>query len=109
MVKEGLHDFLGFDIPVEGKITARQALTLNRVEEELPFTSDVAKADDIELQDITKNATRSAENLIEQLDGESSEDLPMRELLSLDKQLICIRASLKFETAKEVELQQHIE
>ena len=45
--KEGLCD-LGFDIPT-GKVTAQQAVKLNRVEEELPSASDVAKADDIEL------------------------------------------------------------
>ena len=44
---------LGFDIP-KGKLTARQATLLNRVEEELPSESDVAKADDIELQEITE-------------------------------------------------------
>ena len=83
--KEGLHN-LGFDIP-RGKITARQAVMLNRVEEELPSLTDIAKADDIELQEIMENAARSTGNLIVQLEGESSDDLPMRELLGLDKQL----------------------
>ena len=41
---------LGFDIP--SKVTARQAVMLNRVEEDLPSKSDVAKADDIELQEM---------------------------------------------------------
>ena len=48
--KEGLRD-LGFNIP-RGKITARQVVMLNSMEEELPSTSDVAKADNIELQEI---------------------------------------------------------
>ena len=39
---------------------------LNSVEEGLPSISDVAKADDIELQEITKNAARSTEDLIAQ-------------------------------------------
>ena len=39
--KERLHD-IGFDIP-RGKLMARQAVMLNRVEEELPSASDVAK------------------------------------------------------------------
>ena len=52
---------------------------LNIIEEEQPFMSDVARADDTELQEIMKNAVRSMENLIEQLEGESSEDLPMHE------------------------------
>ena len=57
---------------------------MKRVEEELPSTYNIAKAGDIELQGITKNAARSKDNLIEQLDGESSEYLPMHEVLSLD-------------------------
>ena len=67
---------LGFDVPV-GKLTPQQSVMLNKAEEELPSTSDVDKADDIELQEITENASRSTENLIQQLEGESSEDLPM--------------------------------
>ena len=50
MGKEELYE-LGFNIP-RGKIMALQAVMLNRVEEELPSTSDIAKADDIELQEI---------------------------------------------------------
>ena len=58
---------------------------LNRGEDELPSTSNVAKEDDIELQEVTENAARSMDNLISQLEG--SEDLPMCEPVSLDKQL----------------------
>ena len=47
--KERLRD-LGFVIP-----TGKQAVMLNRVEEKLPSASDVAKADDIELQEIAKS------------------------------------------------------
>ena len=36
---------LGFNITM-GKVTAEQAVMLNKVEEELPSASDVAKADD---------------------------------------------------------------
>ena len=68
---------------------------LNKVEEELCSTSDVAKADDIELQEIMENVVRSMENPIEQLKGEFSEELPMHELLSLHKQLGSIRGGLK--------------
>ena len=56
---------------------ARQAVMLNKVEEELPSVSDVAKADDIELQEITGNAARSMENLIEQFKGKSSKEFSM--------------------------------
>ena len=44
---------LGFNIPV-GKVTAQQAVMLNKAAEELPYTSDIDKADDIELQEIAK-------------------------------------------------------
>ena len=64
---------LDFNV-LKGKVTAQQALMLNIVEKELPFASDVDKANDIELQEIAKNATRSMENLNQQLEDE---DLPM--------------------------------
>ena len=51
--KEGLRD-LGFNIS-KGKITARQAAMLNKVEEEIPSASDVDKAGDKELQEIVKS------------------------------------------------------
>ena len=70
-----------------GKPTPRQAVALNKAKEELSSTSDIAKAGYIELQEITENALRSTKNLIEQLEGESFEDLPMCKLLVLDKQL----------------------
>ena len=60
--KNRLRD-LGFDIRV-GKVAARQAVILSKAKEEMSFKYDVANADDIELQEITKNATRSTENLI---------------------------------------------
>ena len=52
---------------------------------------------------------RSTENLIEQLKVESSEDLPMQELLDLGKQLRSIRGLLKVEVAEKVQLEQRIE
>ena len=100
MGKEGLR-ILGFEIPVDDKVTAQQAIELNKAKEELPSTSDVAKADDIELQNITEIASRSMENLIVQLERKFSDDLPMQELLGLDKQLRSIRGSLKTEVAKK--------
>ena len=78
---------------------------LNKVEEELPSMSDLAKADDIKLQEITRNVVRSTENLTEQFEG----ILPMHELQGLDKQFRSIRGLLKVEVVRKVELQQHIE
>ena len=96
---------MGFDIP-RGKVTAREAVMLNKVKEELPSESGIVKADDIELQETAENASRSMENLNQQLEGE---DLPMRELLGLDKQLRSIKNSLKVEVAKKVQLEENIE
>ena len=53
--KNRLHR-LGFNIPV-GRITARQAVMLNKAAEELPSESDITKADDIELQEIVEKAS----------------------------------------------------
>ena len=53
--KGGLRD-LGFDIP-RGKVTARQAVMLNKAAEELPSESDLTRADDIELQEIAEKAS----------------------------------------------------
>ena len=58
---------LGF---FEERVTAEQVVMLTRVEEELPSASDIAKADDIELQEITESTTKSMENLIAQFEGE---------------------------------------
>ena len=92
---------------------AQQAITLNRVEEELPSVPNVAKADDIELQEITEKTARSTENFIAEIETQpqatTSEDLPRCELLNLYKQLRSIRGSCKVEKTKKVELQQLIE
>ena len=53
--KGGLRS-LGFDIP-RGKLTARQAVMLNKTQEELLSESDITKADDIELQEIAEKAS----------------------------------------------------
>ena len=47
---------LGFDIP-GGKVTARQAVMLNKAAEGLPSESDITKVDGIELQEITEKAS----------------------------------------------------
>ena len=94
---------LGFNIPV-GKITARQAVMLNKAAEELPSESDITGADDIELQEIAEKASKSMEELIFQIKDiqTDTDDLfkhPLHELLGLDKQLRSIRGSLKVEVA----------
>ena len=75
---------------------------------ELPSSSEIAKADEIELEEIAK----STEDLIYQINEQSQTDElfehPLRELLGLDKQLRSIRGSLKVEVAKKVQLEEHI-
>ena len=97
---------LGFDIAV-GKLTARQALMLNKTQEELPSESDITGADDIEPQEIAEKATKSMEDLISHLNDQQSQtddllEYPLRELLGLDKQLRSIRGSLKVEVARRL-------
>ena len=82
---------LGFNIPV-GKVTARQAVMLNKAAEELPSEFDITGVDDIELQEIAKKTLKSTEDLILHLNDQQSQtddllEYPLRELLGLDKQL----------------------
>ena len=105
--KGGLRN-LGFDIP-RGKVTAWQAVMLNKAEEELPSESDISKVDDIELQEIVEKASGIISQIKDvQTDTEDLFEHPLRELLGLDKQLRSIRGSLKVEVAKKVELEEHI-
>ena len=50
--KGGLRN-LGFEIP-KGKVTAQQAVMLNKAAEELPSEPDITGADDIELKEIAE-------------------------------------------------------
>ena len=99
---------LGFNIAV-GRITARQAVMLNKAAEELPSESDITKVDDTELQEIVEKASGIISQIKDvQTDTEDLFKHPLRELLGLNKQLRSIRGSLKVEVAKKVELEEHI-
>ena len=103
-----LADRLGFNIPV-GKLTARQAVMLNKAAEELPSEPDITNADDTELQEIAEKASGIISLIKDvQTDAEDLFEHPLRELLGLDKQLRSIRGSLKAEVAKKVQLEEHI-
>ena len=105
--KGRLHN-LGFDIP-RGKVTARQAVMLNKAAEELPSASDTTKADDIELQEIAEKASDIISQIKDvQTDTDDLFKHPLRELQGLDAQLRSIRGSLKVEVAKKVQLEEHI-
>ena len=99
---------LGFNMPV-GKLTAWQAIMLNKAAEELPSESDITKADDIELQEIAEKASGIISQIKDvQTDTEDSFEHPLHKLLGLDKQLRSIRGSRKVEAAKKVQLEEHI-
>ena len=105
--KGGLRS-LGFDIP-RVKVTSWQAVMLDKAAEELPSESDIAKAYDIELQEIVEKVSGIVSQIKDiQTDTEDLFEHPLRELLGLDKQLRSIRGSLKVEVAKKVELEEHI-
>ena len=92
--KGGLRN-LGFDI-LRGKVTARQAVMLNKAAEELPSESDITKVDDIELQEIAEKASGIISQIKDvQTDTEDLFEHLLRELLGLDKHLRSIRGSLK--------------
>ena len=76
---------------------------------QLHSPSNIAKVDDIELQEITENAAKSTEDLIAQFEMASLETLHMCDLLGLDKEQRRIRGSLKVEMARKIELQHDIE
>ena len=92
-----------------GRITAWQAVMLNKAAEELPSESDITKVDDIELQEIAEKASGIIFQIKDvQTDTEDLFKHPLRKLLGLDKQLRSMRGSLKVEVAKKVELEEHI-
>ena len=78
---------LGFNIPV-GKLTARQAVMLNKAAEELSSESDITGVDDIELQEIAEKASDIISQIKDiQTDTDELFEHPLHELLGLDKQL----------------------
>ena len=99
---------MGYNI-TNTNLKPRFVLNLLEKQAKLPSSSEIAKADDIELEEIAK----STEDLILQINKQiQTNDLfehPLRELLGLEKQLRSIRGSLKVEIAKKVELDGHIE
>ena len=98
---------MGYNI-TKTNLKPRFVLDLLEKQAELPSSSEIAKADTIELEEIAK----STEDLISQINNQTqTDDLfehPLRELLGLDKQLRSIRDSLKVEVAKKVQLEEHI-
>ena len=98
---------MGYNI-TKTNLKPRFVLDLLEKQAELPSSSEIAKADEIELEEIAK----STEDLIYQINKQTqTDDLlenRLRELLGLDKQLRSIRGSLKVEVVKKVQLEEHI-
>ena len=98
---------MGYNI-AKTNLKPRFVLDFLEKQAELPSSSEIAKADEMELEEIVK----STEDLIYQINKQTQmDDLlenPLCELLGLDKQLRTIRGSLKVEVAKKVELEEHI-
>ena len=99
---------LGFDVS-EWPLSRKQAVALNKAQEELPSASDITGADDIELQEIAEKASDIISQIKDiQADTDELFEHLLPELLGLDKQLRSIRGCLKVEVAKKVELEERI-
>ena len=99
---------MGYNI---AKTNLKPQLVLDLLERqaELPSSSEIAKADDIELEEIAEKASDIISQIKDvQTDTDDLFEHPLRELLGLDKQLRSIRGSLKVEIAKKVQLEEHI-
>ena len=98
---------MGYNIS-KTNLKPRFVLDLMEKQAQLPSSSEIAKADTIEVEEIAK----STEDLIFQINNQSQTDElfehPLRELLGLDTQLRSIRGSLKVEVAKKVQLEERI-
>ena len=99
---------MGYNI-AKTNLKPRFVLDLLEKQAELPFSSEIAKADDIELEEIAEKASDIISQIKDvQTDTDDLFEHPLRELLGLDKQLRSIRGSLKVEVAKKVQLEEHI-
>ena len=99
---------MGYNI-TKTDLKPRFVLDLLEKQAELPSSSEIAKADDIELEEIAEKASDIISQIKDvQTDTYDLFEHPYRELLGLDKQLRSIRGSLKVEVAKKVQLEEHI-
>ena len=98
---------MGYNI-TKTNLKPRFVLELLEKQAELPSSSEIAGADEIELEEIAK----STEDLIFQINNQlQTVDLfehPLRELLGLDTQLRSIHGCLKVEVAEKVQLEERI-
>ena len=86
----------------------RFVLDLLEKQAELPSSSEIAKVDEMELEEIAKSTEDLTYQINEQTQTDDLLENPLCKLLGLDKQLRTIRGSLKVEVVKKVELEEHI-
>ena len=99
---------MGYNI-TKTSLKPRFVLDLLEKQAELPSSSEIAKADDIELEEIAEKASDIISQIKDvQTDTDDLFEHPLPELLGLDKQLRSIRGSLKVEVVKKVQLEEHI-
>ena len=99
---------MGYNI-TKTNLKPRFVLDLLEKQAELPSSSEIAKADGIELEEIAEKASDIISQIKDvQTDTDDLFEHPLQELLGLDKQLRSIRGSLKVEVAKKVQLEEHI-
>ena len=99
---------MGYNI-TKTNLKPRFVLNLLEKQAELPSSSEIAKADDIELEEIAEKASDVISQIKNvQTDTDDLFEHPLRERLGLDKQLRSIRGSLKVEVSKKVQLEEHI-
>ena len=99
---------MGYNI-AKTNLKPQFVLDLLEKQAKLPSSSEIAKADAIELQEIAEKASDIISQIKDvQTDTDDLFEHPLQELLGLDKQLRSIRGSLKVEVAKKVQLEEHI-
>ena len=99
---------MGYNI-TKTNLKPRFVLDLLEKQSELPSSSEIAKADTIELDEIAKSTEDLISKINEQTQTNYLFEHPLCELLGLDKQLRSIRGSLNVGVAKKVQLDEHIE
>ena len=92
---------MGYNI-TKTNLKPRFVLDLLEKQAELPSSSEIAKADDTELEQIAEKASDIISQIKDvQTDTDDLFEHPLRELKGLDKQLRSIRGSLKVEVVKK--------
>ena len=98
---------MGYNI-IKTNLKPRFVLDLLEKQAKLPSSSEIAKADTIELEEIAKKTEYLIYQRNEQTQTDDLLENPLQELLGLDKQLRSIRGLLKVEIVKKVQLEEHI-